>query len=398
MGAISEFYISDYPVFTASKSYYEEIVNLIFVESDFKVFERPLSERNQVTWGDSYKEDNVLEEVRAFCSTAKICKERLELFGTTYEKAKLDFEENIKWMQEEELFDFASNENITYEDYLIQIEEILKSKDKKPSFELDSYKNFRDYLQEYEFIVEDQKIEFVLWSIFHVVDSKSNVEYNLTDIIESGWTTDCPSKLVETEKIIVLTEGKTDTEFLKACINNFFPHLEGFYHFIDFENSRYEANASRLVHSIKSFVGSGIKNRIIALFDNDSAAEKEINNFKKVNLPSNIKVLKYPNIELAKDYPTIGPTGIQKMNVNGLAGSIEMYLGKDCLIEDKKFIPVQWTGYIDNISKYQGVVLKKDQIQKTFRKKVKEFDSNKPDFDNWKELISIVESMNNIWK
>lgn len=131
MGAISEFYISDYPVFTASKSYYEEIVNLIFVESDFKVFERLLSERNEVTWGDSYKEDNELEEVKAFCSTVKICKERLELFGATYEKAKLDFLENIKWMKEEELFDFASNKDITYEDYLFQIKEILKSKDKK---------------------------------------------------------------------------------------------------------------------------------------------------------------------------------------------------------------------------------------------------------------------------
>lgn len=398
MGAISEFYISDYPVYTASKNYYQKVVNLIFLSSDFQVFERPLSERNQLIWGDSYKDEHEIEEVKAFCSTAKICKERLELFGASYEKAKTDFENIIELMKEDEIYEFTSSEEITYESYLEKIKEIINSKIKTSSFDLNSSKSFKDYLQEYEFLIEDQSIALALWSILHVVEPEAKVEYDLTDIIESGWTIDCPSKLVETEKIIVLTEGKTDTEFLKVCLNKFFPHLEGYYHFMDFENSRYEANASRLVHSIKSFVGSGIKNRIIAIFDNDSAAQKEINNFDKVKLPDNIRVLQYPYIDLAKEYPTIGPTGIQKMDINGLAGSIEMYLGRDCLIEGDQFIPIQWTGYMDNIDKYQGVVLKKEQIQKSFRKKVKQFDPAETDADNWKELISIIELMNNTWK
>jgi hypothetical protein len=223
------------------------------------------------------------------------------------------------------------------------------------------------------------------------------VEYNLTDIIESGWVSECPSNLVSTEKIIVLTEGKTDTEFLLVGLNKFFPHLEGYYHFMDFENSRYEANASRLVHSIKSFVGSGIKNRIIAIFDNDTAALKEIKNLNKVKLPGNIKVLQYPDIEIAKNYPTFGPTGIQKMDVNGLAGSIEMYLGQDCLMQEDSFTPIQWTGFMESIGKYQGVILNKDSIQKQFRKKVKEFDNVTLNIENWKELISIIEVMNSSW-
>ncbi|SMG49188.1 hypothetical protein SAMN05661096_03578 [Marivirga sericea] len=398
MGAISEFYISNYPVFTTSKSYYQEVVNLIFLSSDFHVFERSLSERNQLTWGDSYKHEYELEEVKAFCSTAKICKERLELFGASYEKAKANFENVIESLKEDEIYDFLLSEEITYESYLENIKEIITSKLKTSSFDLNSYKSFKDYLQEYELVIEDQNIALSLWSILHVVEPEAKVEYNLTDIIESGWTVDCPSKSVQTEKIIVLTEGKTDTEFLKAGLNKFFPQLEGYYHFMDFETSRYEANASRLVHSIKSFVGSGIKNRIIAIFDNDSAAKKEINNLKKVQLPDNIRVLQYPNIDLAKEYPTIGPTGIQNMDINGLAGSIEMYLGRDCLIEDEKFIPIQWTGYMETIDKYQGVVLQKEHIQKRFRKKVKEFHSVETVADNWKELISIIELMNNTWQ
>lgn len=397
MGAISEFYISDYPVFTSSKSYYEEVVNLIFLSNDFQVLERPLSERNQITWGDSYKDENELEEVKIFSSTAKICKERLELFGASYEKAKSDFENAVKIMKEDEIYDFVSTEKITYEYYLSTIKEIITSKEKKYHIELDYYKNFKDYLYEFEFLLEEQKLELALWSILYVIEPNSKVEYNLTDIIESGWVSDCPSKLIATEKIIVLTEGKTDTEFLLIGLNKFYPHLRGYYHFMDFENSRYEANASRLVHSIKSFVGSGIKNKIIAIFDNDAAALKEIKNLKKVKFPENIRVLQYPNIEIAKDYPTIGPSGIQKMDINGLAGSIELYLGQDCLKQEGIFTPIQWTGFMESIGKYQGVILNKEVIQKKFRKKAKEFDSNHIDIENWKELISIIELMNSTW-
>ena len=393
MGSISQLYIDGFPTFYASKSYYEDIVNLIFTESDFKIFERPLKKRNKVVWGNSYEDEEGIEEIQAFCSTAKICKERLELFGASYEKAKSDFEDAFKELKEEEIYDFAKSEMISYEEYL---KRNLRSGRMK--IDLDSYKDFSDYLLEYDFIIENQKLELALWSILYVLEPNAVIEYDLTDIIEAGWTADCPSNLIKTEKIIVLTEGKTDTEFIKSCIKMFFPYLEGFYHFMDFENSKYEANASRLVHSIKSFVGSGIKNRILGIFDNDSAALKEIKNLKKVKLPENIKILQYPLIEFAKDYPTIGPNGIQKMDINGFAGSIEMYLGRDCLTENGNFIPIQWTGYIESIQKYQGVILNKEMIQKKFRKKVKEFDMKNYNKQDWVDLISIIELMNNAWK
>ena len=143
---------------------------------------------------------------------------------------------------------------------------------------------------------------------------------------------------------------------------------------------------------------SGINNLIIALFDNDAAALKEINNLKKVKLPNNIKVLQYPDIELAKNYPTIGPTGNQHMDVNGLACSIEMYLGIDCITENNEFLKIQWTGLVENIDKYQGVILKKEEVQKRFRQKVKNFNPNLIELDNWKELHLIINMMNNCWK
>ena len=395
MGSFSELYISDYPVFSIKNSYYQDVVNLIFLKSDYHEFERPLNERNKITWGDAYSNEKEIELVKSFYSTAKICLERLELFGVSYKKAKLDFEHALQKIREDDLYVFTSDKKISFELYLSKIKSIIESKEKRYE---NNYNDFDDYLHENELFIEYQSIELGLWSILSVVDSDSKIEYNLTNIIEGGWISEKPKQLINTEKIIVLTEGKIDTEFLKICINYFFPHLDGYYHFMDFENSRYEANASRLVHTIKSFVGSGIKNLIIALFDNDSAAKKEIKNLKKVKLPDNIKVLQYPEIEWAKNYPTIGPTGIESMDINGLAGSIEMYLGQDCLIENGEFIPIQWTGYMDSIDKYQGVILKKEEIQKLFRKKAKEFDKFSFNINKWKELISIIELINNAWK
>lgn len=395
MGSYSELYISDYPICTAKNSYYEEIVNLIFLATDYREFERPLNKRNLITWGDSYANEEENETVKSFCSTSRICMQRLELFGATYEKAKSDFELALQKIKDDEVYNFKSIENITFESYLSDIKSIINSK--KKTYNNNYYDNFIDYLQENELFIEYQSIKLGLWSILSVVNPESEVEYNLTDIINGGWVSKV-KKAVKTEKIIVLTEGKTDTEFLKVCLKNFFPHLEGFYHFMDFENSKYEANASRLVHTIKSFVGSGIKNLIVALFDNDSAAKKEIKNLRNVNLPSNIKILQYPPIEFAKKYPTIGPNGIQFMDINGFAGSIEMYLGQDCLKENKEFIPIQWTGYIESIGQYQGVINKKENVQKAFREKVKKFDYSSYNINDWNELISIINTINNIWK
>ena len=396
MGSYSNLYINGYPIFTAKNTCYDDIIETIFLPSDYKEYERPINQRNKITWGDAYENEERYEIIKSFSSTSKICKERLELFGITYEKSKRDFEIALAKIKEYEVYSFAENNQVNYNIYLEAIKKIVNSKEKV--YHEYSYDNFELYLNEHELFIEEQSIILGLWSIFSILPIEAKIEYDLTDIINGGWIDENPHELIQTEKIIVLTEGKTDTEFLKTGLQLFFPHLEGYYHFIDFENSRYEANASRLVHTIKSFVGSGIKNFIIALFDNDAAALKEINNLKKVKLPSNIKILQYPIIEWAKSYPSIGPTGLQNMDINGLAGSIEMYLGQDCLKESGNFIPIQWTGYIDSVGKYQGVLLKKAEVQKKFRKKVKAFDNKSFNLNNWKELISIIELMNKSWK
>ena len=92
--------------------------------------------------------------------------------------------------------------------------------------------------------------------------------------------------------------------------------------------------------------------------------------------PGRIQVIRYPDLDLARHYPTIGPpaagatTATSAADVNGLAGSIELYLGRDVVTgPDGSLRPVQWTSLIAGMGRYQGEVTGKNDIHKAFRAK-----------------------------
>jgi hypothetical protein len=114
---------------------------------------------------------------------------------------------------------------------------------------------------------------------------------------------------VVNQKIIVLTEGSTDTPILSRSLAVLYPHVQDFYSFVDFTASNLAGGAGALVSTIKAFVGSGIQNRTVALFDNDTAARDALRALSGVNLPGNIKIVQLSALDFAKEYPTIGPQG-----------------------------------------------------------------------------------------
>ena len=146
---------------------------------------------------------------------------------------------------------------------------------------------------------------------------------------------------------------------------------------------------------VKAFAAAGLTDRIIAVFDNDAAAADAIRPLERIDLPVNIAVLTYPPIDLLRSYPTIGPAGEAELDVNGSAASLELYLGRDVLIEVGVPIPVQWKGYIDSVGRYQGEVRQKGNIHSAFREKLERArcDTNALDEGDWSGLRAILESI-----
>jgi hypothetical protein len=177
---------------------------------------------------------------------------------------------------------------------------------------------------------------------------------------------------------VVLTEGRTDAEFLKAGLMILYPHLTDAIRFLDYESERRpEGGVSALIRMVRAFAAAGIANRIVAVFDNDAAAMDCLRSLAGAKLPGRIKVIRYPDFELTNSYPTLGPPtidapagSISLANINGLAASIELYLGEDVLrTPDGAMYPVQWKSFLPGIGRYQGEVTHKEQIHAAFRAK-----------------------------
>ncbi|MER6790778.1 HEPN/Toprim-associated domain-containing protein [Amycolatopsis mediterranei] len=170
--------------------------------------------------------------------------------------------------------------------------------------------------------------------------------------------------------VIVITEGVFDVYALQSAIDILKPHLKKCVRFLDYE-MKHEGSVSSAIRTVRSFAAAGVSNRVVALLDNDSAAHQEVLTLAGIDLPAGYRVLHYPDLEIARAYPTLGPQGRSIMDVNGLAGSIEMYLGSDVLKADgEDFEPVQWTGYQAKIKRYQGEITNKKKVQNIFREKV----------------------------
>jgi hypothetical protein len=174
--------------------------------------------------------------------------------------------------------------------------------------------------------------------------------------------------------LVILTEGSTDSELLAKAIKVTHPHLVGFLRFMDF-GSGAEGGAASLAKLVRSFVGAGIANRVLAIADNDTAGHDALAKLKRENLPDGYCLMHYPDLPLLRRYPTLGPQQADPvvMDVNGKAGSLEMYLGQDLLTVGNQLVPVQWIGLNKGQRAYQGAIddSEKRRIQQEFDRKVK---------------------------
>ncbi len=421
MGSYTDLTIDGYPILE-TKSYVIPEVMTIFQESDKRIVRRKSSECNEQVEEDASLGGEAHDEVTVTysCKVEKVI-DRLDVMGFTVRRLRDEFESTRQsevekytswlvgsddgWCRDD--LDYYTN--LTFDLYADALRTVLAQRIQSYSIG-QSNTNLNPIAQRIVGDSEDYILGFLgsdarslIRLVCELVPKNCEVVQDISEVVRAGYYDEdepvCANSTraltaghPENSARIILTEGSTDVVILKEALALLYPHLFGYYTFLDFASSRPQGGAGSLVTTVKAFAAAGITNRIIAIFDNDTAAFDARRSLDLIQLPRNVAVCNYPNLNLLDTYPTLGPSGLDKLNINGLAASIELYLGSDVIANGEDF-PVQWKGYVESLGKYQGEVMHKGKIQELFHKKVERSKLCEEEFRScdWSGLRAILE-------
>jgi hypothetical protein len=398
-----------------SKSEVDEDSLSIFLERDRRVRPDPTQEEDDYEPGYAF-----MAQLFEYAVPADLMKQRLDALGFTLPRARADYEQVLaaecdmvrEWVEGEVSFtsaeELATLEASTFEVWQKALREVVRKKipfwhrerlAKLPAAAALRYDN--DYGVPGAFT--DRRL--FLRAYLETVRSTREVVLDVSDLVHGGYyEPDQPICEVarthwsETHpiygSIVILTEGRSDSRILSAAFRKMAPHLADLFGFLDFEGLRVEGSAETLAKTVRAFVGARLSSRVIALFDNDTAGAEALSSLADVALPANIKVMLLPVSSLANAYPTAGPQGVTTMDVNGLAASIELFLGAEALSSGGgELLPVRWTGWRPKLQRYQGAVENKEQIQSTFFRVLEEAADDQTARAKFPDLATVVDQL-----
>ena len=214
-----------------------------------------------------------------------------------------------------------------------------------------------------------------LRGILEGADGMETLALDVGELVGGGWieadeqvcarkTTMVTARGHPTGPVIVLAEGRSDIEVLKASLPVFHPDLAEFVTFLDHREFRVDGGAGYVVKFLKAFAAARVSANIVAVVDNDAAGLAAYREARSLDLPDNMACIHLPDVELGRGYPTIGPQGQHRTDINGTACAIELYLGKEALSANGELRPVRWKGTVADT--WQGEVEDKRAVRKTF--------------------------------
>lgn len=206
------------------------------------------------------------------------------------------------------------------------------------------------------------------------------LQWRYSDIVEGGWVKeeDIVCNLPDEYKVLIVTEGSSDSFILKKSIKQLYPVIYDFFEFIDMEEGYPFTGVGSLFNFCKGLAKIHIRNNVIIIFDNDTAGNEKYEQAQKLERPSTMMIWKLPEHSLFSNFDTKGPNGDSKSNINGKAVSIE------CFLDFKEANPyIQWTSFNRTLHQYQGEIYPKDELVRIFKSvdlNNVEYDSNKLKF------------------
>ncbi|MEV0686759.1 hypothetical protein AB0I35_23100 [Nocardia sp. NPDC050378] len=259
-----------------------------------------------------------------------------------------------------------------------------------------------------EFYFEDDSEDprFLLSALLYGQDPNGSLTMDLSDLLAAGYcrsadalsdqaVQDLSFATANTGPIIVITEGKFDSRVLPRAMQLVRPDVAGYFRFWDIENSKAAGGTDQVVRNLRSFAAAGVMNRVIGLLDNDTAGRQAEKQLASGPLPDHYFICRLPELDFAREYPTLGPSGVAQDDVNGRACSVEFYFGERCLKgQDGYLIPVRWKSYIEGMSEYQGEISEKSVVQGRIEQMLRDVESGEKRLDEeWNAMRTLVQTL-----
>lgn len=226
--------------------------------------------------------------------------------------------------------------------------------------------NFNDMLSELEAFFENMDPYIILRLLAEKNELQDlEVYWAYADVVDGGWAT--KDEILsfsnnDGNKILVVTEGSSDTFVLHKTIDALFPELAHMFRFIDVQENYPFTGTGNLYNFCCGLIKIGITNKIIVIFDNDTAGLEKYNKLAKMSKPDTMLIMKLPDHCAFEKIETIGPQGTSIEDINGLAVSIE------CFLDFNSHTPqIRWVSFNKATQSYQGALVAKDDYIQEFK-------------------------------
>ena len=393
---------------TERKAYVPDFLRAIFQDSDRFDAHDDEYDRGIVQYRAS--RNSILTRLDLIGCTENLCRQRFQRWrDETILNEKETLEEFEECADDPDDTTLRALQELSWEEWQRRVPDVLRTQ-----YDLENYDKFVDETD--RCMKDDDPSYSWLWfdgtssliSLRAIVEAYTDIKtiiLDISDLIEAEWiSTDeniCANKIsvVSTRgqpvgPTILLAEGKSDTAILKSSIRRFHPDIVDFITFLDHADFGVEGGAAFVVKILKAFAAARIPANLVAIFDNDAAGQSAYQQAKNLDTPQNMTCIHLPDIDLARSYPTIGPQGEHKTDINGKACSIELYLGREALSSEGKLRPVYWKGYNEQSKCYQGEVYDKKAVQDVFQRAMSDYTDDLDDLYPEMQLLwrTIIEA------
>lgn len=421
MGHHSYLVVGEYQ-FLYTRDHYNEELAALFTENDRELAVTDAAD----TWDDDWDGEEI---TFGYYTTASALRQRLNVQGFTSRRALADLAEGVeRWgktyddqsglreqeARGEQVFQTLARPPREPAELLAAIREAIGPHRPQASFA--TGQEYVSYLMEVTDTAAD--VEELRWFVEDrnlvrlILDQASDhvrVGLDMSGLTGCcvGLNTDQPiagptrerqlAALPDNAPLIVLTEGSTDSRVLTEAMHVTHPHLVDFVRFIDYTgtDTKPQGSVGALANMVNAFIAAGVAHRFVAIADNDAGGHEAFAKLKRQKLPVSCRVLHYPELPLLARYPTFEPasSAVALTDVNGTAGSLEMYLGKDVLTIDGALAPVHIGRFIPAVQRHQGALspAHKVLVLKAFDKKVKAARSGQHSSGDWSGVHAIFE-------